>query len=43
MGMRKQFELLRFSVPCIIKSSLMVNVIDIICAVRFASQRENDY
>jgi hypothetical protein len=43
MDMRKQFELLTFSVPCITMSSLMLNVIDIDCTLRFASQRENDY
>jgi hypothetical protein len=43
MDKRKVFELLRFSVPCIIMSSHMLNVIDIDCAVRVASQRENDY
>jgi hypothetical protein len=43
MDMRKQFDLFRISVPSIIMCSLMLNYIDMDCAVRLASQRENDY
>jgi hypothetical protein len=43
MAIRKEFELLTLSVPSIIMCSLILNGIDIDCAVRSDSQRENVY
>jgi hypothetical protein len=43
MDMRKQLELLIFSVVCIFVNFLMQIVIEIVFAERFASLRENGY